>query len=122
MVLPAQPERRRAVREDQRAMSSQIRIPCVIMRGGTSRGPFFLASDLPADPARRDVLLLSAMGAGTDLGIDGIGGGSPLTNKVAILGPATVPWADVDYLFAQDTGARRHRRHVRKLRQHAGRC
>jgi hypothetical protein len=41
------------------------------------------------------------MGAGTDLGIDGIGGGSPLTNKVAIVGPATVPWADVDYLFAQ---------------------
>jgi 2-methylaconitate cis-trans-isomerase PrpF len=82
-------------------MSSQIRIPCVIMRGGTSRGPFFLASDLPVDPVRRDALLLSAMGAGTDFGIDGIGGSSPLTNKVAIVGPATVRWADVDYLFAQ---------------------
>lgn len=82
-------------------MNGQIRIPCVIMRGGTSRGPFFLASDLPADPALRDALLLSAMGAGNELGIDGIGGGNPLTSKVAIVGPATVPDADVDYLFAQ---------------------
>jgi 2-methylaconitate cis-trans-isomerase PrpF len=82
-------------------MNGQIRIPCVIMRGGTSRGPFFLASDLPADPALRDALLLSAMGAGNDLGIDGIGGGNPLTSKVAIVGPPSVPDADVDYLFAQ---------------------
>lgn len=82
-------------------MSGQIRIPCVIMRGGTSRGPFFLQSDLPADPALRDALLLSAMGAGHELGIDGIGGGNPLTSKVAIIGPATMPGADVDYLFAQ---------------------
>jgi hypothetical protein len=84
-----------------KTMNGQIRIPCVIMRGGTSRGPFFLASDLPADPALRDALLLSAMGAGNDLGIDGIGGGNPLTSKVAIVGPPSVPDADVDYLFAQ---------------------
>jgi 2-methylaconitate cis-trans-isomerase PrpF len=82
-------------------MSDQIRIPCVMMRGGTSRGPFFLRTDLPSDPARRDALLLSVMGAGHDLQIDGIGGGNPLTSKAAIVGPATVPGADVDYLFAQ---------------------
>ncbi|MFC5356809.1 4-oxalomesaconate tautomerase [Azospirillum himalayense] len=81
--------------------SRQIGIPCVMMRGGTSRGPFFLASDLPASPAERDALLLSVMGAGNDLGIDGIGGGNPLTSKVAIVGPATLAGADVDYLFAQ---------------------
>ncbi|MFD1625171.1 4-oxalomesaconate tautomerase [Azospirillum griseum] len=82
-------------------MNEQIRIPCVMMRGGTSRGPFFLASDLPADPAARDALLLSVMGAGHDLEIDGIGGGNPLTSKVAIIGPPSVTGADVDYLFAQ---------------------
>ena len=79
----------------------QIQIPCVMMRGGTSRGPFFLASDLPANPNQRDAVLLSMMGAGHDLEIDGIGGGNPLTSKVAIVGPSTVPGADVDYLFAQ---------------------
>ncbi len=83
------------------ANDEQIRIPCVMMRGGTSRGPFFLASDLPAAPAQRDAVLLSVMGAGHDLGIDGIAGGDPVTSKVAIIGPATVPGADVDYLFAQ---------------------
>ena len=71
------------------------------MRGGTSRGPFFLASDLPSDAASRDALLLSVMGSGHPLQIDGIGGGNPLTSKVAIVGPASVPGADVDYLFAQ---------------------
>ena len=79
----------------------QIQIPCVMMRGGTSRGPFFLASDLPSDPNQRDAVLLSVMGAGHELQIDGIGGGNPLTSKVAIVGPSTVPGADVDYLFAQ---------------------
>lgn len=82
-------------------MNRQIGIPCVMMRGGTSRGPFFLASDLPVAPMERDALLLSVMGAGNDLGIDGIGGGNPLTSKVAIVGPATKAGADVDYLFAQ---------------------
>jgi len=86
---------------ERATMNGQIRIPCVIMRGGTSRGPFFLASDLPSDPVLRDALLLSAMGAGNELGIDGIGGGNALTSKVAIVGPSSVPDADVDYLFAQ---------------------
>lgn len=77
------------------------RIPCVLMRGGTSRGPVFLSSDLPADPTARDALLIAVLGSGHPLQIDGIGGGNPLTSKVAIVGPASVPGADVDYLFAQ---------------------
>ncbi|HWL82888.1 MAG TPA: 4-oxalomesaconate tautomerase [Roseomonas sp.] len=79
----------------------QIRLPCVLMRGGTSRGPFFLASHLPADPARRDAMLLAALGSPHPLQIDGIGGGNSLTSKVAIVGPANEPAADVEYLFAQ---------------------
>lgn len=76
-------------------------IPCTLMRGGTSRGPFFLASDLPVEPERRDAALISAMGAGHDLQIDGLGGGNPLTSKVAIVSPSARPDCDVDYLFAQ---------------------
>jgi 2-methylaconitate cis-trans-isomerase PrpF len=82
-------------------MSEEIRIPCTLMRGGTSRGPFFLASDLPRERTKRDAVLISAMGAGHELQVDGIGGGNPLTSKVAIVGPSTLPGADVDYLFAQ---------------------
>src|ERR1700739_4736045 len=78
-----------------------VRIPSVLMRGGTSRGPFFLRSDLPADAPARDAVLIGAMGAGRELQVDGIGGGHPLTSKVAIVGPSKVPGADVDYLFAQ---------------------
>lgn len=63
-----------------------LRVPCVLMRGGTSRGPFFLASDLPSDIAARDAVLLAAMGSGHELQVDGIGGGNPLTSKVAIVG------------------------------------
>jgi len=76
-------------------------IPCVLMRGGTSRGPYFLASDLPSDPAERDDVLLQVMGSGHELQVDGIGGGHPLTSKVAIVSPSKIPGADVDYLFAQ---------------------
>jgi len=78
-----------------------IRIPCVLMRGGTSKGPYFIASDLPTQVEARDRVLVSAMGAGNLLEIDGIGGGHPLTSKVAIVSPSRVPGADVDYLFAQ---------------------
>jgi 2-methylaconitate cis-trans-isomerase PrpF len=77
------------------------RIPCVIMRGGTSRGPFFLESDLPQDPALRDQVLIAAMGSPHALQVDGIGGGNSLTSKVAIIGAPSHPGADVDYLFAQ---------------------
>jgi hypothetical protein len=77
------------------------RIPCVLMRGGTSRGPFLLASDLPEDPGRRDAILLSIMGSPDALQLDGLGGGKSVTSKVAIVGPSREPGADVDYLFAQ---------------------
>lgn len=77
------------------------RIPCVLMRGGTSRGPFLLASDLPADPARRDAVLTRIMGSPDPLQLDGLGGGKSLTSKVAIVSPSREPGADVDYLFAQ---------------------
>jgi len=79
----------------------QTRIPCVIMRGGTSRGPFFLLSDLPADSAQRDEVLLAAMGSPHDYQVDGIGGANPLTSKVAMVSRSKQPGADVDYLFAQ---------------------
>lgn len=76
-------------------------IPCLWMRGGTSKGAYFLASDLPSDPGERDALLLRVMGSPDARQIDGIGGADPLTSKVAILGPASRPDADVDYLFLQ---------------------
>ena len=79
----------------------QTRIPCVIMRGGTSRGPFFLLSDLPADAKTRDEVLLSAMGSPHDYQVDGIGGARSLTSKVAMISRSKQPGADVDYLFAQ---------------------
>ncbi|MGD9766535.1 MAG: 4-oxalomesaconate tautomerase [Pseudolabrys sp.] len=77
------------------------RIPCVLMRGGTSRGPYFLETDLPADAAARDRVLLSVMGSPHPLQLDGIGGSHTVTSKVAIISKATHPDADVDYLFAQ---------------------
>ncbi|ARU87237.1 4-oxalomesaconate tautomerase [Pseudomonas sp. M30-35] len=76
-------------------------IPCVLMRGGTSRGPVFLANHLPSDPAQRDELLIRIMGSGHELEIDGIGGGSAQTSKVAIVSTSPHPDADVDYLFVQ---------------------
>lgn len=76
-------------------------IPCLWMRGGTSKGAYFLATDLPADPVVRDDLLLRVMGSPDPRQIDGIGGADPLTSKVAILSPSSRPDADVDYLFLQ---------------------
>lgn len=76
-------------------------VPATWMRGGTSKGGVFLASDLPADPAARDALLLAIMGSPDARQIDGMGGGDPLTSKVAIVAPAGQPGADVDYLFLQ---------------------
>jgi 2-methylaconitate cis-trans-isomerase PrpF len=77
------------------------RIPCVLMRGGTSRGPYLLASDLPPDPRQRDAVLLRIMGSPHPLQVDGIGGANTLTSKVAIVSRSREPGADVDYLFAQ---------------------
>jgi 2-methylaconitate cis-trans-isomerase PrpF len=77
------------------------KIPCVLMRGGTSRGPYLLASDPPSDPAQRDAMLLRIMGSPHPLRVDGIGGANALTSKVAIVSRSREPGADVDYLFAQ---------------------
>ncbi|WP_294930817.1 4-oxalomesaconate tautomerase [uncultured Paracoccus sp.] len=82
-------------------MTRQTAIPCILMRGGTSKGPYFRASDLPADTAARDRVLLAAMGSPDARQIDGIGGADTLTSKVAIVGPSTQEGVDVDYLFAQ---------------------
>lgn len=71
------------------------------MRGGTSRGPFFKAEDLPSDPSTRDRVLLRLMGSPDARQIDGIGGGTTVTSKVAIVSKSTHPDADIDYLFAQ---------------------
>ena len=76
-------------------------IACLWMRGGTSKGAYFLASDLPGDEAARDDLLLRVMGSPDARQIDGIGGADPLTSKVAILSPSTRDDADLDYLFLQ---------------------
>jgi len=71
------------------------------MRGGTSKGLYFLADDLPAGAAERDDLLLRVMGSPDPRQIDGVGGAHPLTSKVAVVSPSTVPGVDVDYLFLQ---------------------
>lgn len=76
-------------------------IPCLWMRGGTSKAAVFMARDLPTDTASRDALLLRLMGSPDPRQIDGIGGANPLTSKVAILSAPTRADADVDYLFLQ---------------------
>jgi len=76
-------------------------IPCVLMRAGTSRGPFFLRDWLPAGDVARDEALIGAIGASDLLQVDGVGGGSTLTSKVAIVSKSKEPGCDVDYLFAQ---------------------
>ncbi|WP_026291720.1 4-oxalomesaconate tautomerase [Marinobacterium rhizophilum] len=80
-------------------MSDGIR--CMWMRGGTSKGGYFLASDLPADTAERDAVLLRVMGSPDARQIDGMGGADPLTSKVAVVSPSSRDDADVDYLFLQ---------------------
>jgi 4-oxalomesaconate tautomerase len=76
-------------------------IPCLWMRGGSSKGAYFRASDLPDDVASRDDLLRRIMGSPDPRQIDGIGGADPLTSKVAVLAPPSRDDADVDYLFLQ---------------------
>ncbi len=71
------------------------------MRGGTSKGAFFLAEDLPADTAARDAFLLRVMGSPDPRQIDGMGGADPLTSKVAVVSRSTHDGADVEYLFLQ---------------------
>jgi len=73
----------------------------MLMRGGTSRGAFFLARDMPGEVAVRDRVLAAAMGGPDSLQVDGMGGGHPLTSKAAIVSGSERPGADVDYLFLQ---------------------
>ena len=81
----------------------QLRIPAVYMRGGTSKGVFFLADDLPSDPAARDRILMRVIGSPDRYGkhTDGMGGATSSTSKVVILSKSKRAGCDVDYLFGQ---------------------
>ena len=76
-------------------------VPCMWMRGGTSKGGYFLKGDLPEDIAERDAFLLAVMGSPDPRQIDGMGGADPLTSKVAVVSRSARPGVDVDYLFLQ---------------------
>ena len=76
-------------------------IPCTWMRGGTSKGAYFLKQDLPQDEDERNALLLQLMGSPDPRQIDGIGGADPLTSKVAVISKSDRPGVDIDYLFLQ---------------------
>jgi probable AcnD-accessory protein PrpF len=82
---------------------TQLRIPAVYMRGGTSKGVFFLAEDLPSDPRARDRILMRVIGSPDRYGkhTDGMGGATSSTSKVVILSKSGRPDCDVDYLFGQ---------------------
>ncbi len=84
-------------------MTKQLRIPAVYMRGGTSKGVFFLKEDLPSDPAERERLLVRVIGSPDRYGkhTDGMGGATSSTSKVVILSKSQQPDCDVDYLFGQ---------------------
>lgn len=73
----------------------------MLMRGGTSKGLYFLKEDLPADKTARDAFLLRAMGSPDPRQIDGVGGADPLTSKIAVISRSSRPDVDVDYLFLQ---------------------
>jgi 4-oxalomesaconate tautomerase len=73
----------------------------MLIRGGTSKGAYFLRDDLPSDPVTRDAFLLAVMGSPDKRQIDGLGGAHPLTSKVAIVSRSTEPGCDIDFLFAQ---------------------
>jgi len=79
----------------------QTEIPFLFMRGGTSRGPYFNAADLPADRGQLAAVLRAVLGSGHVLNIDGIGGSATVTTKVAMLSRSTVEGVDIDYFFAQ---------------------
>lgn len=76
-------------------------VRCMLMRGGTSKGAYFLADDLPRDPVDRDRVLLAILGSPDPRQIDGLGGAHPLTSKVAVVSRSTEPGCDVDFLFCQ---------------------
>jgi 4-oxalomesaconate tautomerase len=79
----------------------QKAIPAMLFRGGTSRGPFFLESDLPHESGARDRVLLAVMGSPDKRQVDGLGGAHPLTSKVGIVRKSSTTGVDLDFLFAQ---------------------
>jgi 4-oxalomesaconate tautomerase len=85
----------------ERAAYDNTGVRCMMLRGGTSRGLYFEAGDLPSDAAERDDLLLRLMGTPDPRQIDGLGGSTSLTSKVAVIGRSGHPDADIDYLFLQ---------------------
>ena len=82
-------------------MEEVVRVPCVIMRGGTSKALFLKENDLPSDKALRDKIILALFGSPDIRQIDGLAGADPLTSKLAIIGPPSMDDADVDYTFGQ---------------------
>jgi len=76
-------------------------VPAMMLRGGTSKGLYFLAADLPAGADERNALLLRIMGSGHPLQIDGLGGAHPLASKAAVVSRSGDGEADLDYLFLQ---------------------
>lgn len=84
-----------------RRVGDQTAIPMALMRGGTSRGPMFLASDLPSDVQQRDQVLLAVMGSPHPLQVDGVGGGHSLTSKAGIVAPSERDDIDLDFTFVQ---------------------
>ncbi len=84
-----------------RLQGGQTAIPCWFMRGGTSRGPFFRAEDLPEEQTSRDAILLAAMGSPDPRQIDGVGGATPLTSKAGIVGLSERADIDLEFQFAQ---------------------
>ena len=82
-------------------MSDLSGIRCLWMRGGTSKGGYFLKEDLPADTGARDAFLLRMMGSPDPRQIDGMGGADPLTSKVGVVSRSARDGVDIDYLFLQ---------------------
>src|SRR5919109_2254464 len=80
-------------------MGTTEQIRAAIIRGGTSKGVYLLADDLPRDPSARDNVILSIFGSPDPRQINGLGGADPLTSKVAIIAPSKRADADVDYTF-----------------------
>jgi len=81
--------------------STTIRLPFVLMRGGTSKAVFLTGDSLPSDAVERDATILALFGSPDPRQIDGLGGADLLTSKLAIIDPPSRPDADLDYTFAQ---------------------
>lgn len=97
--MPKEEEGRRGL--ESRGAMAQRMIPCFFMRGGTSRGTFFLKEHLPSDRVTANKVLLEVMGSPDPRQIDGLGGGTSTTSKVAIISVSEEPGVDIDYQFAQ---------------------